>query len=52
VDALAERYLAKAEEYERLARQAHDPMIVYEYQDLARQMRELAFQVERYDLKL
>ena len=51
VDALVERYLAKADEYQRLAEQAHDPTVAYEYRDLAKQMRELALQVERYDLK-
>jgi hypothetical protein len=46
VDPLFERFLAKAEEYARLAEQAHDPTVAHEYQDLARQWRELAIRLE------
>lgn len=35
VDAFFERYLATAEEYARLAEQAHDPTVAHEYQELA-----------------
>jgi hypothetical protein len=43
VDAFFERYLATAEEYARLAEQAHDPTVAHEYQELARQFRDLPF---------
>jgi hypothetical protein len=51
VDAFFERYLATAEEYARLAEQAHDPTVAREYQELARQFRDLAFQAELHDPK-
>jgi hypothetical protein len=46
-----ERYLRKAEEYARLAEQAHDPAVAHEYQELARQLRELAFQTQLHEPK-
>jgi hypothetical protein len=42
MDPVSERFLAKAEEYARLAEQAHDPAIARQYHELARRMRELA----------
>jgi hypothetical protein len=50
MDAILERFLAKAEEYARLAEQAHDSMIADEYRDLARQLRQLAVQLGPQDL--
>ena len=50
VDPLFERFLAKAEEYARLAEQAHDPTVAHEYQDLARQWRELAIRLEEQNV--
>ena len=50
VDPLFERFLAKAEEYACLAELAHDPTIAHEYQDLARQWRELAIRLEEQNV--
>src|SRR5262249_58930836 len=43
-------YLAKAEECEQLAEDAHDGEAIYLYRDLARQWRMLADQLEHHDL--
>jgi hypothetical protein len=40
-----ERYLAKAQECDRLAEQARDPMVKATYRDLVRQWRLLAEQI-------
>ncbi len=40
-----ERYMAKADECERLAKQAHDLKVRLTYEDLARQWRYLAAQI-------
>ena len=45
MDSRIERYLAKAQECERLAAQARDRMVKYTFEDIARQWRELAVQV-------
>jgi hypothetical protein len=41
-----ERCLAKAQECERLAAQARDPVAKYTYNDIARQWREIAEQIQ------
>ena len=50
MNARLQHYLAKAEECEQLAEDAHDEEIIYLYKDLARQWRVLADQLERHDL--
>jgi hypothetical protein len=49
VDALFERILAEAEAYARLAEQAHDQTVAQEYQDLAREWRDLAIRLYRLE---
>jgi hypothetical protein len=51
MNAFFERCLRTAEEYTRLAAQAHDPAVAHEYQELARQFRELAFHTELHEPK-
>jgi hypothetical protein len=49
VDGLFERILAAADAYARLAEQAHDQTVAREYQELAREWRELAIRLDRLE---